>query len=60
MTKKHFEAIAKILRNNLTDSVGQTNTQVISVAMDLGRYFEEVNPRFDRQKFFDACNPKEV
>ena len=46
MTRKHFEALANILKE--TEA---TNDTVIQMAL----YFEEVNSRFDPWKFYQAC-----
>lgn len=49
MTRKHFEAIARItasISNDLTRSF---------VAHEQADYFANINPRFDRNKFLAAC-----
>lgn len=49
MTKKHFEAIARILSvQNDRDAAGHT-------ARDLARYFSTQNPAFDTARFLKAC-----
>ena len=47
MTKKHFESIANILREN---------DHVEDVIRNLSYYFSVVNPRFDGNRFDKACN----
>ncbi len=49
MTRKHFEATAKILRANF--DLGIMN---IKVVFDFADYFEELNPLFDRKRFITA------
>jgi hypothetical protein len=59
MTKKHFIAIAKILRTRIIDAAGESNacTRITAryLAGDLADYFETVNDLFDREKFLRAC-----
>lgn len=47
MTKKHFESIAAILREN---------DHVEDVIRNLSYYLSVVNPRFDRNRFDRAAN----
>jgi len=46
MTKKHFKAIAKILNSVTAD---------YSIITRFADFLETENPRFDRNKFVDAC-----
>ena len=46
MTKKHFIAIAKILRKHEADT---------KLIRDIMLMCEEQNPRFDRETFIKAC-----
>ena len=46
MTKKHFEAIAAILK---------ANNAPLSLVMELAAYFETTNPNFDAERFVKAC-----
>ena len=46
MTKKHFEAIAKTLRDNKADKY-----VCEALAFDFGLF----NPNFDRERFLTAC-----
>lgn len=59
-TKQHYEAIAKIIKQEIewsesyqTEGV-RTNT-CKHIALDLAQYFESDNPRFDRKRFLEAC-----
>jgi hypothetical protein len=63
MTKKHYEAIASILRGSY--EVAQENEQngmaigeterVEVLANELAAYFTQDNPRFNREMFLTAC-----
>jgi hypothetical protein len=46
MIKKHFEAIAKILRDNKADQ---------NLVQSLAQYFATTNPNFDAERFVKAC-----
>ena len=46
MTKKHFEAIAKILRDGKADP---------TLVQSLAQYFATTNPNFDAERFVKAC-----
>lgn len=50
MTKKHFEAIAAVLK----DAKDATNGQSY-IAGRLADYFASQNPRFDKARFLRAC-----
>ena len=50
MTKKHFEAIAKILRDSEVDP-----NFVQALAKALAQYFATTNPNFDAERFVKAC-----
>ena len=55
MTKKHYKAIAKAIKDSaLPDDAGaeaqrEQTAQLIAVTL------ESLNPRFDQQRFLDAC-----
>jgi len=57
MTKKQFEAIAKILGKSLAEKyhapIGEYEA-VESIALNLAKYFIEQNPRFDENRFLEA------
>lgn len=58
LTKKHFKAIAEIIRTSRDVIITYTSNKPIAecdVAEHLADYFATQNPRFDRQKFLDAC-----
>ncbi len=57
MTKKQFEAFAKILGKRLAEKqhapIGEY--EVVEVlALDFAKYFAEQNPRFDETRFLEA------
>ncbi len=51
MTKKHFEAIARILRDS--EDIEEVRTR-------LADNFAQVNPNFQRDRFLKAARPEEV
>ncbi len=57
MTKKHFKAIAEIIKTNLKDA-GDNEAMLKGIeylANDLAEYFAQDNPKFDGIKFAEAC-----
>ena len=55
MTKKHFVKIAAILAGDLaTCKNGAERIKVKGIALSLADMFAQENPRFDRQRFYDA------
>jgi len=55
MTRKHFEAIAKVLANYNCDSVASQADTIDCVAHTLAQYFKQDNPRFNKALFLKAC-----
>ena len=59
LTKKDFKAIVEIIKENTHKriSIGGNAIWLSKqyTCRDLADYFAEQNPRFDRQKFLDAC-----
>ncbi|MCK5614899.1 hypothetical protein KAR91_74240 [Candidatus Pacearchaeota archaeon] len=62
LTKKDIKAIAEIIKNKLNvDECGNFDFDagwgkaLHKTAIQLANYFATQNPRFDRQKFLDAC-----
>lgn len=60
MTRKHFEAIALIIKNARIPNAAAGfddgfDAGVEDVATSLADYFAGENPRFDREKFLTAC-----
>jgi len=59
MTKKHFEAISKVLSKYqatpLYESDYSDYRTAAHIAEDLADYFEKENPKFQREKFLQAC-----
>ncbi len=60
MTKKHFEALARILnRHRVADAAPGFDegydAAAHSIAEEIADYLGSQNPRFDRQKFLDAA-----
>ena len=57
MTKKHFKAVANIIAR-ATIVQERTKLDKDYVVEQLGNYFANNNPRFDRNKFYTACEYK--
>ena len=60
MSKKDFEAIAHILLVNAANAEVRSGSTPVrerlgQVAVDLGRYFAQANPRFDSDRFLRAA-----
>jgi hypothetical protein len=57
MTKKHYEAVAKILGKRLAEKQHAPISEYEAVevlALDFAKYFIEQNPRFDESSFLQA------
>jgi len=52
MTKKNYTYIAELVNFYLQDDM----TTFDDFLFDLGNYFKEDNPRFNKDKFFKACH----
>lgn len=61
MTKKHYEAIAKVIKQNLppencfTTNASIAYSTLTTIAEELAELFAQDNPRFQRIKFLVAC-----
>lgn len=59
MTKKHFEALARILKDNQVEIHSDFDRGYIAgvegVAHEMADYFASENPRFNRKQFLTAC-----
>ena len=55
MTRKHFEAVAKAIRAERQNDDGRASGAIASLADSMACIFEAENPRFDRDRFFEAC-----
>lgn len=59
--KKDFKAIAGIIRSEYTryDNTGENDYEgkhaTTNIGLGLVEYFAGQNPKFNRQKFLDAC-----
>ena len=68
MTRKHFKAIASIIKDNSLELVDETiqdgdSKDYInkdSFINDLTMYFNSVNSRFSWEKFVNACDDDNV
>ena len=56
LSRKHYKAIAEIIRTNYAVSSEPVKFVLRDMTDQLCQYFESDNPRFDRQRFIDACN----
>lgn len=59
MNKKHFEAIASIIKDNQVEIHSDFDRGYIAgvegVAHEMADYFTSQNPNFDRARFLQAC-----
>lgn len=61
MTKKHFKAIAEIIKQKRESTLGESPYEqgidhaTYDFALSLSNYFVSDNPLFDRAKFLTAC-----
>ena len=56
LSRKDYIAIADIIR-----TCGTSNeNQVENIKTDLAEYFQQNNPRFDKKKFWKACEEVSV
>lgn len=54
MTRKHYELIAKAIRREIT--AGRADREsAMHIGYGLAYFLEEDNPRFNRERFLDAC-----
>ena len=58
LTRKHFEAIAEIIRSDKGMYEDGENMRQL-IARELASLCEQENPNFDRQRFLDACKVQE-
>lgn len=61
MTKKHFKAIAEIIKQERESTPGESRYEqgcvdtANSIGRELASFCATMNPRFDRAKFLTAC-----
>jgi hypothetical protein len=55
MTKKHFKAIAQLINELREVSEVEGFVETSQLVYGLARICKEVNPRFDRSLFEEAC-----
>ena len=55
LTRKDYKAIAGIIRNDYQVSTESVKFCLRDMIDRLSQYFATDDPRFDRQKFLDAC-----
>jgi hypothetical protein len=55
MTKQHFEAIARILSDHIPVQGDAVDITYADTVTDLADYFKAENPRFDVDRFKEAC-----
>lgn len=60
MTRKHFEAVAAVLRASCSVQDVQVREEAHGIARDLATVFAGLNPRFDRARFLAACGAEEL
>lgn len=54
LSKKHYQEIAKII-NKVQKFYGYRPC-IADISDYLSEYFKQDNPKFDKQRFIDACN----
>ena len=64
LTRKVFEQVAGSVKKSV-DKAGETKDLKLrdfayDMAMELADYFEKENPRFDRDRFFNACGLRDL
>ena len=59
ITRKHFEAIALVIRSSKGFYSDAANTRDI-IARELASVFEQDNPNFNRKRFLMACDISSV
>jgi hypothetical protein len=59
MTRKHYEQIAKMIRQERQNDDGRSAGTIASIADSLACICEADNPRFNRGTFFTACGMDE-
>lgn len=57
MTKKHFEAIAAVLKRARDEEARGYKTDAESIAYDLASCFKKFNANFDAKRFIEATEP---
>ena len=55
MTKKHFKAIAEIIKTRKLASKASEQSIIDSIVYDLANLCYDVNDRFDMKRFLEAC-----
>lgn len=55
MTKKHYEAIAKIIQLYKAIESHSDKRMCYYIAHDLADYFQTDNKNFNRERFLEAC-----
>lgn len=55
MTRKDFEALAAILKTAYDKADPYHEGAIVDVAEDIADHCGSVNPRFNREKFFEAA-----
>jgi hypothetical protein len=67
MTRKDYEAFAEVFRKYTTEIQalaregrhGYGGPHVLTIAGEVANIFAADNPRFDRERFLKACEPRE-
>lgn len=55
MSRKHYEAVAKAIRAERQNDDGRGAGAIASLADSMACIFEADSPRFDRDRFLEAC-----
>jgi len=55
MTRKDFQLIADVLKNNIELAAPDSKGLVRAIALDFAQELQKTNPRFNVQRFVKAC-----
>jgi hypothetical protein len=60
LSKQNYEAFAAILGPYISKPRKECRHTAIAIAEDIATYFAVDNPRFDRERFMEACGALET
>ena len=60
MSKKHFEAVAALIKSTIENNRNNHEAQVDTLIDGLVELYQKENPRFDATRFLNACGFKSI